>query len=251
MPDTDDDQSVELVPDQREQGDDDTEAARERRTAQARAEADNDLSRNLAESDAERRAEEDEDLRQDEEDQEARAERIEQAVKDQQELDEHRDREQVKDATAETTRAMQLAYADELARDRYRQYAANDKQRSLSDRAHGGHLLDEAAAHPDEAGSAALSAEGRRFQNAATIEERKYYSDHSIAEAYDASAREHRREAAEAQPSASEAVRKAPEEPPEAQLPQARRHVRGPGRVRNRQGKAVKPNRASEPDLEI
>jgi hypothetical protein len=251
MPDTDDDQSVELEPDQREQGDDDTEAARERRAAQARAEADNDLSRDLAESDAERRAEEDEQLRQDEADEEVRAERIEQAVKDQQELDERRDREQLKDATAETTRAMQLAYADEEARDRYRQYATNDKQRGLSDRAHGRHELDEAAAHPDEVGSAGLAAEGRRFQNAATIEDRKYRSDHDIADAYDASAREHRREADEAQPSASEAVRKAPEEAPEAQLPQARRHVRGRGRVRNKQGKVVKPNRASEPDLEL
>lgn len=252
MPDTDDEQSVELTPEQREQGDDDTEGTRERRAARARSEADVELSRDLAESDAKRRAEEDEESRQDEEDLEARAEeRIEQAVKDQQQLDERRDREQLMDATAETTRAMQLAYADEEARDRYRQYAANDKQRSLSDRAHGRHELDEAAAHPDEAGSAGLAAEGRRFQNAATIEDRKYRSDYDIAEAYDASAREHRREAFEAQPSASEAVRKAPEEPPEAQLPQARRHVRGRGKVRNKQGKVVKPNRASEPDLDL
>ncbi|NIK55573.1 hypothetical protein [Kribbella shirazensis] len=252
MPDTDDDQSVELEPDQREQGDDDTEAARERRAAQARAEAGKDLSTDVTESDAERRAEEDEQLRLDEEeDQEARAERLELARKDQQELDEHRDREELKDATAETTRAMQLAYADEEARDRYRQYAANDKQRGLSDRAHGRHELDEAAAHPDEPGSAGLAAEGRRYQNAATIEERKYVADHDIADAYDSSARDHRREAAEAQPSASEAVRKAPEDAPEAQLPQARRHVRGPGRVRTKQGKVVKPNRASEPDLEL
>ncbi|TDW80898.1 hypothetical protein [Kribbella sp. VKM Ac-2566] len=247
MPDTDDDQSVELEPDQREQGDDDTEAARERKAAQARAEADRHPTHDLAEE-AERRDEADEQARQ-EEDAEARAEELdERAAKEQQELTERRSREELLDATAETSRAFQLAYADEEARDRYRQYATNDVQRGVSDRAHGRHELDEAAAHRDEVGSAGLVAEGRRYQNAATIEERKAVSDDRISREYDASAREHRREA---QPNPSEAVRKAPEEAPEAQLPQARRHVRGPGRVRTKQGKVVKPNRASEPDLEI
>jgi hypothetical protein len=194
------------------------------------------------------RHEADEQARQ-EEDAEARAEELdERAAKEQQELTERRSREELLDATAETSRAFQLAYADEEARDRYRQYATNDVQRGVSDRAHGRHELDEAAAHRDEVGSAGLVAEGRRYQNAATIEERKAVSDDRISREYDASAREHRREA---QPNPSEAVRKAPEEAPEAQLPQARRHVRGPGRVRTKQGKVVKPNRASEPDLEI
>jgi hypothetical protein len=249
MPDTDDDQSVELVPDQREQGDDDTEAASERRAAQARSEADKHPTHDLADEEAELREEEDELARADEEDAEARAEQLDERVaKDQQELAERRSREELLDATAETSRAFQLAYSDEQARDRYRQYATNDVQRGISDRAHGRHELDEAAAHRDEAGSAGLVAEGRRYQNSATIEERKAVSDDRISREYDASAREHRREA---QPNPSEAIRKAPEEPPEAQLPQARRHVRGPGRIRNKQGKVVKPNRASEPDLEI
>ncbi|TCC11664.1 hypothetical protein [Kribbella soli] len=248
MPDTDDDQSVELVPDQREQGDDDTEAASERRAAQARTQADKNPTHDLAEEEAERQEEADEKARLDE-DAEARAEELEErAAKDQQALEERRSREELLDATAETSRAFQLAYADEEARDRYRQYATNDVQRGISDRAHGRHELDEAATHRDEAGSAGLVAEGRRYQNAATIEERKAVSDDSISREYDASAREHRREA---QPNPSEAVRKPPEDTPEAQLPQARRHVRGPGRVRNKQGKVVKPNRSSEPDLEI
>ncbi|TCC15688.1 hypothetical protein [Kribbella speibonae] len=251
MPDTDDDQSVELVPDQREQGDDDTEAASERRAAQARAEADKLPTHDLAKEEAERRDEDDE-LAQEEEDAEARAEQLdERALKDQQEITERRSREELLDATAETTRAMQLAYADEQARDVHRQYASNDKQRSLADQARGGHQRDEAAAHPEEVGSAGLDAEGRRFQNLATIEARRSAGEDQIADKYDASARQHREEAREAQPNASGAVRQPPEEAPEAQLPQARRHVRGPGRVRNKQGKAVKPNRASEPDLEL
>ncbi|TCC43375.1 hypothetical protein [Kribbella sindirgiensis] len=250
MPDTDDDQSVELVPDQREQGDDDTEAASERRAAQARAEADKFPTHDLAEELAEREDAEDEQALLDEE-AEARNDRLELAAKDEQVLDEVRDRKNLLDATAETTRAMQLAYADEQARDVHRQYAANDKQRGLADRAHGRHELDEAAAHPDEVGSAGLAAEGRRFQNLATTEERRSTGEYRIAEQYEASARDHREEAREAQPNPSEAVRKAPEETPEAQLPQARRHVRGPGKVRNNKGKVVKPNRASEPDLEL
>jgi len=247
MPDTDDDQSVELEPDQRAQGDDDTEAARERRAAQARAEAGSRPTHDLAEEEAAREDEEDLRERRDQEDAEARAERLEErATADQRTLEERRDRDELLDE--EAARAFQLAYADEDARDRYRQYAANDVQRGLSDRAHGRHLLDEAAVQRGEIGSAELSAQGRRYQNAATIEERKTVRDDGIADAYDASARERRREA---QPSASEAVRKPPEDAPEAQLPQARRHVRGRGKVRNQQGKVVKPNRASEPDLEI
>ncbi|MGW6197456.1 hypothetical protein ACWF0M_15035 [Kribbella sp. NPDC055110] len=253
MPDTDDDQSVELVPDQREQGDDDTEAASERRAAQARTQADKYPTHDLAEQEAERQEAEDEQARQ-EEDADARAERLdERAHKDQQELDERRSREELLDATAETSRAMQLAYADEDGRDRYRQYATNDVQRGISDRAHGRHELDEAAAHRDETGSAGLVAEGRRYQNAATIEERKAVSDDTISREYDASAREHRAEAREAQPNPSEAVRKPPEEAPEAQLPQDRLHVRGHGQVRDKQGKVVKPNpsRAGTPDLSM
>ncbi|MEU8222979.1 hypothetical protein [Kribbella sp. NPDC048915] len=244
MPDTDDDQSVELVPDQREQGDDDTEAARERRAAQARAEAGKHPLHDLAAEDAERRDEEDLAVRR-EEDDAVRAERLEErAAADQRQLEEQRNRDELLDE--EAARAFQLAYSDEAARDRYRGYAANDVQRGLDDRAHGRHLLDEAAVDRDEPGAAELTAEGRRYQNAATIEERKTQADDGRADAYDASAREHRREA---QPSASEAVRRPPEEAPEAQLPQARRHLRS--RVRTKQGKIRKPNRSSEPDLDL
>ena len=249
MPDTED-ESVELVPDQWDRGDDYTEAERERRAAQARTQADKNPTHDLADEVAERQEEADEKARLDE-DAETRAEELdERAAKDQQTLEERRSREELLDATAETSRAMQLAYADEDGRDRYRQYATNDVQRGISDRAHGRHELDEAAAHRDEAGSAGLVAEGRRYQNAATIEERKAVSDDSISREYDASAREHRREA---QPNPSEAVRKPPEEAPEAQLPQDRLHVRGHGQVRDKQGKVVKPNpsRAGTPDLSI
>lgn len=251
MPDTEDDQSVELVPDQREQGDDDTEAARERRAARARAEADRDPTHGLADE-AKQRLDEDAEQADLDEEAQAREERLELAAKDQQTREELRDRDELLDATAETTRAMELAYADEQQRDVHRQYAANDKQRGLADRAHGRHELDEAAARPDEPGSAGLAAEGRRFQNLATIEERRSTGEYQLAEEYDASARDHREDA---QADASGAVRK-PEETPEAQLPQDRLHVRGHGQVRDKQGKVVKPspsrgNSSVTPDLSI
>ncbi|MFD7153167.1 hypothetical protein ACFV9C_01125 [Kribbella sp. NPDC059898] len=253
MPDTDDDLSVELDPVQREQGDDDTEAARERRAAKARAQADKFPTHDLDDEARKHLDEEDEQARLDAEDATARSEEIELAAKDEQALEEHRLRDEVLDATAETTRAMQLAYADEQARDVHRQYAANDKQRGIGDRAHGRHELDEAAARPDDLGSPGLAAEGRRFQNLATIEERRSAAEDQIADNYDASAQEHRTEAREAQPHASGAVRNPPEEAPEAQLPQDRLHVRGHGQVRDKQGKALKPNpsRAGTPDLNI
>ncbi|WP_371405997.1 hypothetical protein OHA10_10540 [Kribbella sp. NBC_00662] len=246
MPDTDDDQSVELDPAQ-ESGDDETEGRRERRAAQARAEADRRVVADLtADEDVERRTEEVEQARLEEEDEAARAERLELAVKDQQELDELRDREQLLDATAETTRALELAYADEAARDRYRAYATTETQRSIGDLAHGRHELDEAAAHPDEPGSAGLAAEGRRYERASGIEARRAVSDDRLADRYDESAQDHRREARQTQPDAVEAVRNPPKETPEAQLPQARRNVRS--RLRTKR-KTV--DRSAEPDLEL
>ncbi|WP_427887424.1 hypothetical protein ACQHIV_31175 [Kribbella sp. GL6] len=253
MPDTDDDLSVELDPVQREQGDDDTEAARERRAAKARAQADKFPTHDLDDEARKHLDEEDAEARLDEEDAAARSEEIELASKDQQALEEHRLRGEVLDATAETTRAMQLAYADEQSRDVHRQYAANDKQRGIGDRAHGRHERDEAAARPDEPGAAGLDAAGRRMENLATLEERSAVAEDRIADSYDASAQDHRAEAREAQPHASEAVRTPPEEAPEAQLPQARLHVRGHAQVRDQKGKALKPNpsRAGTPDLTI
>jgi hypothetical protein len=241
MPDTDDDQSVELDPVQRESGDDDTEAARERRAAHARAEADRRPIADLtAEADLERRAEEELHVRLEEEDEAAHAERLERAADDQQELDELRHRDQLLDATAETARALELAYADEVARDRYRAYATTETQRSIGDLARGRHELDEAAAYPDERGSAELAAKGRRDERASGIEARRAESDDRIADAYDVSAQEHRREARQTQPDAAEAVRNPPKETPEAQLPQARLRSRGP---RSRQKKQQEQQR--------
>lgn len=248
MPDTDDDQSVELVPDQREQGDDDTEAARERRAAQARAQADRNPTHDLADETRKRLDADDEQARHDDEDLAAESERLELAAKDQQELEELRGREELLDATAETTRAMQLAYVDEQARDVHRQYAANDKQRALGDRAHGRHELDEAAAHPGDAGSSGLAAEGRRFQNLATFEERRSAAEDQIADGYDASAQEHRDDAREPLPNASGAARR-PENPAEATQPQDRRYVRGYGQVRDRKNNLLKPDPSTTPDL--
>jgi hypothetical protein len=252
MPDTDDDQSVDLDLVQREQGDDDTEGARERRAAKARAEADKDPTHDLDDEARKHLEEADEQVQLDDEDAAARNEEIEAAAKDQQTLEEHRLRGEDL-ATVEANQAMRLAYADEQLRDVHRQFATNDTQREVADRAHGRHERDEAAAHPDEPGSAELDARGRRMENLATIEGRSARAEDRIADRYDDSAQEHREEAREAQPHASEAVRNPPEQAPEAQAPQERLHVRGHAQVRDRQGKALKPdpNRASTPDLNI
>jgi hypothetical protein len=243
MPDTDDDQSVELDPVQRESGDDDTEAARERRAAQARAEADRRPIADLtAEEDAERRADEDVEVRL-EEDEAARTEQLELAAKDEQELEELRHRGQLLDAAAETELAMKLAYSDQAAGQRYRAEATTERQRSLGDLARGRHELDEAAAYPDEPGAAGLAAKGRRDERASGIEARRAESDDRLADRYDASAREYRREAS---PDPRYAVQNPPKEAPEAQLPQARRNVRS--RLRTKR-KTV--DRSAEPDLEL
>jgi hypothetical protein len=244
MPDTDDDQSVELDPVQRESGDDDTEAARERRAAQARAEADRRPIADLtAEEDAERRAAEDVQVRLAEEDEAVRAEQLELATNEEQELQELRHRDQLLDATAETERAMKLAYSDQVAGERYRAEATTERQRSIGDLARGRHELDEAAAHPDERGSAELAAKGRRDERASGIEDRRAESDDRLADRYDASAREYRREVS---PDPRYAVQNPPKETPEAQLPQARRNVRS--RLRTKR-KTV--DRSAEPDLEL
>lgn len=252
MPDTDDDQSVELDPVQREQGDDDTEAARERRAAKARAEADKNPTHDLDDEARKRVEEADEQVHLDDEDAAARNEEIEAAAKEQQTLEDHRLRGEDL-ATVEANQAMRLAYVDEQLSGTHRQFATNDTQREVADRAHGRHERDEAAAHPDEPGSAELDARGRRMENLATIEGRSARAEDRIADGYDDSAQEHREEARDAQPHASEAVRNPPEETPEAQPPQERLHVRGHAQVRDKQGKALKPNpsRAGTPDLNI
>src|SRR3954454_19484337 len=86
MADTDEEQSVALEPEQREQGDDDTEAASERRAVRAREQVDERLAAGLTRSEeARRRGEEDELAWAAEEDVEAHAERLELAAKEEQE----------------------------------------------------------------------------------------------------------------------------------------------------------------------
>ncbi|MFF0265939.1 hypothetical protein [Kribbella sp. NPDC004536] len=227
--------SVEPVPEW-DRGDDYTETERALRAARAR-------SRDL--TDAKRRLEEDEQELLDEETEAAHLERVELARNDQQTLEESRIRDQL-DAAADTSRAIQLAHADELKRDVHRQYAANDKQRSLGDNAHGQHLRDVAAVDPDQAG---LAEEGRRFQNLANQEARRSAGEDQIADEYDASAQDHRDDA---QASAAGAVNP-PEGPPEAQLPQDRLHVRGYGQVRDTKGNLVRPaaDPSKTPDLSM
>lgn len=181
MPDTPDDPLVELVPEQR--ADDDTEAASERHAAKARAEADQDPTHDLAEEAAKLRAEEDEQARLNEADEAAHAERVELAAKDELERLELRDRDGL-DATAETIRALELAHVDEEAGRRYRQLATTEVQHSVGDLARGRHELDEAAAHPDERGSAGLAAKGRRDERASGIEARRAESYDRRADGY-------------------------------------------------------------------
>jgi hypothetical protein len=248
MPDTPDDPLVELVPEQR--ADDDTEAASERHAAKARAEADQDPTHDLAEEAAKLRAEEDEQARLNEADEAAHAERVELAAKDELERLELRDRDGL-DATAETIRALELAHVDEEAGRRYRQLATTEVQHSVGDLARGRHELDEAAAHPDERGSAGLAAKGRRDERASGIEARRAESYDRRADGYEESAQDHRRDARQAQPDAIEAVRNPPLEAPEAQLPQARVRARGPRSRQKKQQQKEQQRRDTGIDLDM
>lgn len=221
MADTDDDQTVALEPDQHVQGDDDTEAAGERRAARVRKHADEHAAAAVgltAEEEA-ARAEEERAERLEEELTEARAEELEEArenedidlaARDQQELEELRQRRELR-AAAETTEAIRLS---EASRELRRDGDAKTRQ-AMSDWSHGHHELDEAAARPDDPGAAGLAADGRRYQRAAVREDRSAEADYQRADEYDAEARE-RRSAAQEQPPAIEAVRRRPSEPPEA-----------------------------------
>jgi hypothetical protein len=247
MPDTPEDPSVELVPEQRSKDDDDATAARERR---ARAEAGKHPTHTLAEEedDAERREEEDAQARLDEADEVAHDERLELAAKEEQLLQEERDRHKV----AEATRAREIAFADDAATKaaQYRGLAATGQQRELGLLARGQHKQDEAAARPDEPGSAELGAEGRRNVRASQLEGYQVNADRDRARAYDDLDQEHGANARQAQPDPVEAVRTPPGTAPDAQPPLARRHVRGPkSRQRNLQRK--KQQQSDIPDLEI
>jgi hypothetical protein len=211
MADTDDEQTVALEPDQREQGDDDSaEAASERRGAGKWV---RDGERPAAVLTPEEQAA----ILEEEED-ELRKEELELAAREERELEEVRERRQV----LETTEAIRLAEVAESARDRHRRLAGGERLQARSDWAHGNHLLDEAAARPDEPGADATAAAGRRYQRAANREDGKAEYDDHVADRYDAEARDRRSEARQSgQPPAVEAVRNPPTE-----APQARKFVR-------------------------
>ncbi|MFI7059811.1 hypothetical protein ACIBL3_02410 [Kribbella sp. NPDC050124] len=181
-----------------------------------------------------------EDLREEEELEDLRDdETLELAAKDQQEL--HRvHREAEEDARTETHEALRLAYADEVTADRLRSDASGKYQQGLSDRAHGRHLLDEAAARPDEPGADATAAAGRRYERAADREERDARYDRRSADRYDADARERRNDAAHqpGQPPAEEAARRPTDTPVASKFERRKpkhdkRKDRRPGELRN------------------
>jgi hypothetical protein len=229
----DDEQTVALKPDQREQGDDDSpEALSERRGAGKWVRDAERPTGDLTPEEEARRDEEELDQLHEEE--------IGRAAKDKRELIETRRRDELLDATAETTEAMRLADVAEVQRDRRRDDAAAQRRQGRGDRAHGHHLLDEAAARPDEPGADATAAAGRRYQRAAEREERAARYNEGAADRYDAEARDRRSEAAQqpGQPPAGEAVRNPPDETPIARKFIKRKHLkqqreREPGALRD------------------
>lgn len=207
MADTDDEQNAALEPDQHLQGDDDPEALNERRGA-GRWVRDNERpAAVLTPEEARREQEELED--------ELHEERVELAAKDEQERQDIRRRGEIL-ARTEADEAMRLAYAAEEKADLRRRDADVGYREGRSDRAHGRHLLDEAAARPDEPGADATAAAGRRYERIADRAESQARYDDRVARGYDAEARDRRRDAAQeqpVQPPAEEAAR-APSEPP-------------------------------------
>lgn len=233
MADTDDEQTVALEPDQREQGEDDSpQALSERRRAGERERRDERPAAVLT-------PEEEAALRE-EELEEVSEEEVELAAREERELEERRSRRELLDATAETTRAIRLAEVAETVRDRLRSEAGAERRQGRSDWAHGNRLLDEAAARPDEPGADATAAAGRRYQRAGEREFREARYDDRTADRYDAVARDRRSEAAEGpqpeQPPASEAVRNPP-----SKAPRARKFVKRRKRAtRDRDPKALR-----------
>jgi len=138
---------------------------------------------------------------------EREAEELERAANEERELEEIRDRRELLDATAETAEAIRLAEANEAASIRHREFADAERRQARNDHAHGNHLLDEAAARPDEPGADATAAAGRRYQRAGDREDREAAYDDRVADRY-AGARVE-------QAPASDAARR-PAQPPEA-----------------------------------
>src|SRR5438093_6486691 len=131
MADTDDEQTVALELDQREQGEDDSaEAASERRGAGKWVRhAERPAAVLTPEEQAALLEEEEEELREDD---------LELAARDERELEERRHRREVI-AMAETSEALRLAELDEVARDRHRRLAGGERWQARSDWAHGNH----------------------------------------------------------------------------------------------------------------
>ncbi|GAB2638175.1 hypothetical protein [Kribbella swartbergensis] len=235
MADTDDEQTVALEPDQREQGDDDSPEALSERRGAGKWVRDGEHPAGVL------TPEEEAALRDEEELEELHEEEIELDAQEERELQEVRHRREVLDATAETTEAMRLADVAESRANRLRSDAAAERRQGRSDRAHGHHLLDEAAARPDEPGADATAAAGRRYQRAAEREDRAARYDEGAADRYDAEARDRRSEAAHqpGQPPAAEAVRNPPAETPTARKYVKRRkqlkkqRTRNPGELRD------------------
>jgi len=240
----DTEETVELDLEQREQADGDTEAAGERRAVRARERADERPAGGLApEEEADRREREDEQARADEEEEveHARAEDLELAANDEQELAKSRRDDALRDAN----RAIELASVDEVTRDQYRRIAAGEQRQALRDGAHGNDQLDQAAAHPEAPGADATAAAGRRSQRAGVIEDRRAEGDYRRADDYDRAATRQRSEGRKEQADAAGAVLNPPQEPPMAQEPQARRHVRKRAQKKNA------PDKSSQPDLSL
>ena len=222
MADTDDDQTVELEPEQHLRGDDDTEAASERRAASPREREDEERTAavvGLTPEEAAARREEERDERLAEELDQDHADELDEdhekamdlAALDERQLAELRRRRELL-AAADTTEALRLS---EAGRELRRDGDAKTRQ-AMSDWAHGHHQLDKAALRPDEPGADALAADGRRYQRAAVREDRSAESDYQLADQYDDAARERRDAARDDLPPAREAVLNRPTEPPEA-----------------------------------
>ncbi|GAA2836610.1 hypothetical protein [Kribbella solani] len=256
MPDTDDDQFVSLDPAQQEQGDDDTEAAserratRERQAARARAEANQRPAADRTRLDAEEEQE-----RLDEEADESREDELELIAGEEAELAERRRREALID---ESTRAQEIAFANRAAEERVdnEKLGAAGQARERVDWHRGHDELDRAAAEPDAPGADALAAEGRAHMRAGRDE--YYRSEEAYGRAaragadeadHRAAAEDQRREVDEAQRPAHEAVRNLPGDAPEAQLPQDRRHLTARGKRNQQKNKPRNP--ASEWDLDL
>jgi hypothetical protein len=128
-------------------------------------------------------------------------------------------------ATADATRAIELAEADRSTSNQYRDLAVRDQQRATEDLAHGQHLLDDAAANPDAVDAPGKAAAGRRAERTSALEDELAEAEHHRADWYAAADRDHRRDARPEQPHPVEAVRRPPQNPPEGQTPQNRRQA--------------------------